>query len=268
MKAKIIVAMVIMLAVLGSLIAGCGQSKSGHLVGVMKVFPHDVADFTYVDIEALAEDPDLEDMYDSLRDSLGEFEENAGIDFSDIYSIAYGYNKAGMLMIFKGEFDLNYVRLALKDQDFEEDEYEGVEIWSEDDSTVAFIKDMLVFGDTDTVKASIRVSQGKETSMYGNDDVKTVVDKLPAGIMTLIQRVEAMPDIDALVGGVSIRKSAGGEGTLEIKGWYKFKDETSAEAALDDLEDELTDYFDTINMDCQLNGEFIEITGETDIPSL
>jgi hypothetical protein len=137
----------------------------------------------------------------------------------------------------------------------------------EDDSVVAFLENMLVLGDTYNVKVAIEVSQGKETSMYDDEDVKSVVDKLPSGILVLIEREEAMYNVDALVGGVSLRKSAGGKVTLEIKGWYEFRDETSAEAALDDLKDYLKDYFNAINMDGQLKGEFIELTGESEIPS-
>lgn len=267
MKVRII-AMVMMLVVLGSLVAGCGSSGGGQLVGIMKVLPYDVAEVTYVDIKAIAEDPDLEDMYGSLQDSFGELQEEVGIDFSDLHAMAYGYGEAGILVILKGKFDIDEFRSALKDTDTEEDEYRGLEIWTKDNTTLAFLEEMLIFGDMDTVKVSIRVSQGEETSMYDDEDVKAVIDKLPAGIMIFLQGEEALYNIDGLVGGVSIRKSADGEGTLEIKGWYKFRSETSAEAALADLEDYLKDYFDATDMNGQLKGEFIEITGKTDIPSI
>lgn len=131
---------------------------------------------------------------------------------------------------------------------------------------VAFLKNMLVLGFEDAVKLSIRVSQGKETSLYGDQDVKSVVDRLPAGILISIEREVAMYNIQSLAGGVSIGKSARGEGTLEIKAWYKFSSETSAEAAQHDLEDYLEGWYDATHIESQLKGEFIELTGETDIP--
>jgi len=130
---------------------------------------------------------------------------------------------------------------------------------------MAFLEKMFIVGTTDSVEASIRVSRNEEPSLYGDKDIKSVVDKLPEGVIITISGGQVGYNIPALAGGFSFRKAASGT-TLEITGWCKFESEANAEAALDDVEYQTKNMWGATHMEGQLRGEFIELTGEMEIP--
>ncbi len=269
MKAKILTILVVM-AVLVSCITGCGSKKGGYLIEIMKTLPHDTPTVIYMDVELMTEDPDLEDMYNDVLESWDDFlayEANiaSAIDFSHVRAFTKTDSRKVYLIAIKGEFDLQDIRDALLEQDFMQGEYEGVEVWTDDSHAFAFLKKMIVSGHTDSVETSIRVSQNDEPSMYGNEDVKSIVDKMPAGFYTLILTGDTWGKSNSLLlaGGISMRK---GDGTIEIKGWFKFESETDAEAVLSDLEDTMKEFCGATQIEGQLRGQFIELTGEMEIP--
>jgi hypothetical protein len=54
---------------------------------------------------------------------------------------------------------------------------------------------------------------------------------------------------------------------LNITAWFKFDSEASAEAAMEEAEDFIeTGVGGYTNLDARLNGQYIEITGEMEIP--
>ena len=269
MKTKIF-SLGLVVAVLTSSILGCG-AKVSPLVEFVKLLPNDTNTIVYIDVSTMSKDPDLADMYDSLQDEWVGFEEDFGIALPSVNILAIAYYEDGAAVVIKGDFDFDSVHNALRNQEsqgFAEDEYKSVEVWIGKDYTVAFPDGMYVMGSSlDTVKNFIELSQGDGTSMYDDEHVKSIVDRLPAGINTLLQNedVVSIGGVQYLAGGISLIKSSSIEGTLELKGWYKFGSAADAEAGLADLEDYLKHVFDATNVSSQLNGEFIELTGEAEL---
>jgi len=85
MKIRILTTLIV-LAVLVSCITGCGK-KDNYLIEIMKILPDDIISVEYTGVELLAEDPDLEDIYSDLTESIfGSMAYLFGIDFSDIHA--------------------------------------------------------------------------------------------------------------------------------------------------------------------------------------
>ncbi|UCB43401.1 MAG: hypothetical protein JSV77_01770 [Dehalococcoidales bacterium] len=270
MKGKIIAIIIALVAVTGSIIAIFFLQQRGYLTEIIQILPDDINLVSYVNAESLAEDPDLEYWHNSLVDNTGRtIEDVIGIDLSGAQALVTAYTSfyEGFIIVIKGDFDLEDVRDALIENDFIKGEYEGENIWTwtEEPLAVVFVKEMIIFGVTDSVKAVVYVNQNDELTLYSDEDIKSIVDRLPVGISSAIYRgEEAFGDISAVAGGTSITK---GNGVLEIKGWFKFESEADAEAALQDVKDLMNDMWNTTDMDGRLRGQFIELTGETAIPT-
>jgi len=272
MKIKAIT-MLMVLAVLASGIAGCSQAKGDNMVQVMKIAPENALSITYFDLDAIKEDPDCEHRYDDMRGSIGS-EMWRNIQISDISGYAIIGVERGTLFLQIGKYDIKDIRNNLKEQGYTEGEYRASEIWTSDIFGMAMaytiIGNMVICGDKDTVEACLRVHKNDEPSMYDNKDVKSVLDKLPAGIFHII--IKTISERDSIyhglrTGGFSISNLKTGDEVLDIKGWFKFESEADAEASLEDVKDIGEGFFFSadVDIDVQLKGQFIEITGEMDI---
>jgi len=272
MKTRML-ATLIGLAILASVFAGCGSEKDSNLIKILKILPDEVNSVVCLDIEAMAEDPDLEATYNRVGNRvMTDAEEMAGIDASFCVYWAEAVAERGYLDIFVGDFDIETVRDALTNDDYERDEYNGTEIWTKGDLSIIFLKQMLVIGLTETVQGSIRVNNNEETSWYEDKDVKSVADKLPSGVMSMVLDAEYWYDIlSTPAGGFCLQNPTSDDVILSIVGWFKYESEAKAEAGLEDIEStfeyyiELTGEFEVAQLNSELKGQFIEITGEVEI---
>jgi hypothetical protein len=263
MKTRIF-AMLVVLAVLVSCITGC-TTKDSDLIEILKILPEDAGVIRVMcfNIESLESDPDLADWYRSLQSDIFSPTLPVLLDSSDIRTSAAAMSLDIFLWIFTGEFDHQGIRDFLIEEDFETDEYEGVETWTltEEELAMAFLEKMFIAGTIDSVKASIRVSHNEKPSLYSDKDVKSVVDKLPEGVVFTIARGQVGFNIPALASGFSVRKAAS-DTALDITGWSKFESEADAEAALDDVEYQTKNMWNASQISSQIEGQFIELTGE------
>jgi len=265
MKVRIL-AILVALAVLVSSITSC-TAKDIDLIEVLKITPDDAGGVMCFDIESLESDPDLADWYSSLQGQLFFPTLPLLLDSSDIRTSAAAASLGIFLWIFIGELDHQGIRDFLIEEGYEAGKYEGVEIWTSTEEllVMALLEKTFIAGNTDSVEASIRVIRNKKPSLYDNRDIKSVVDKLPEGIMITITGGQVSLNIPVLAGGFSLRKVASGT-TLEIEGWFKYESEVNAEAALSDAEYLIKNMWDATQISSQLRGEFIEFTGEMEIP--
>lgn len=268
MKAKILTILIV-LTVLVSCITGCTQ-KDSYLIDILKILPDDIVAVDCVDIKAMAEDPDLEVTYNRQRDRVITMAEDmVGIDVSFCVYAAQATAERGYLYVYVGDFDLETVRDALTNNDYERDEYTEIEIWTKDPLSVTFLKKKIVIGITETVKDIIHLKNNKGSPWYDDREIKSVVDKLPAGVESMVFGPDYMPHLlEVVAGGFCLQNLTRNEGVLDIAGWFKFESEADAEANLDEIENnfefyiELTGDFEVTQLNSQLQGEFIEITGE------
>jgi len=151
--------------------------------------------------------------------------------------------------------------------DFVEGEYKGIEVWTDDyDYAVAFIGNTIVAGEKDTVEACIRRHKDEESSMYDDEDMKAVADKLTAASVYLMFGPDVMYSIEVLSSGIGFKNLHGDDGVLDMTGQLKFDSGTSAEAAMENIEDDLNWEFGATNIEASLSGQYIEFTGEYEIP--
>jgi len=275
MKRKII-SVLIVLAILTSGLTACTH-KGGYLIQVMKIAPEDTIVISCVDIEAAAEDPDFEFMYDAfleniMRNMIG------GVDVSDVSaSTVVRTIDNDIVYILIGNFNLEDIRDALIEENWIKDEYEGIEIWTRYvwEFAVAVIDDMIVVGFDDPVKACIRAYKNEEPSMYDNENTRAVADKLPVVPSCVVATADYYPmeledylsEIEYLAYSFGISNENRDDEVLDISAWFKFDSEASAEAAMEDIEDFMETGFEGVtSINARLNGQFIEITGEMEIP--
>ena len=237
----------------GGLIGGSGSVKE-----IAEITPEGASSLTHINLQAIRNDKELDEIYDSIEGS-GSYEIGGyGIDIGDVNYLA----AADDIRILRGKFDLEDVRDELEDADFDKEEYKDVEFWlDEDGEAVAISGDKVIYGSKDGVRDYIKVMKGSEESVYeGDDDFRAVIDKLPDGIMTKVFSEYSYEKGTQVMGFVSTKED---EDTLELKGVIKFDDEDDAEDAKSELKQELRETLDDVEV--KQNGEFLEYTGMMDI---
>ena len=105
---------------------------------------------------------------------------------------------------------------------------------------MALYKRSVVVGGKELVEECIRIEKGNEGSysLYEDPSIKGIVDKLPSGVLTGIERNDSLYD-DLTALGMSVDEKD--ENTLELKAVYKFdvpgaaKDQDTLANIKDDL---------------------------------
>ena len=253
------------------IITGCSSTKDYNIVRVIKVAPEDTFTIMYFDLETLKGDPDCEQMYHDLRDSIESQME--GLQFPDVDG--YGLINVGNmpLTIEIGEYVAANMRGALKEQGGIKDEYQGSEIWTSDmyrtTRAFAFIDNMVIFGDKNAVEASIR-SYNNEPSLHDNEDLKIILDELPNGFFYIIINTITKQHISrygSTIGCICMCNLIRGDEFLDIKGLLKFESEADAETYSDRTKEIAEAFFfgTPLDIEVKLKGQYIEITGTSDI---
>jgi len=237
---------------------GCIES-GGSVKDIAKMTPEGANSLIYSDLQTMRDDRDLRDIYKDMKKSGTSEIDELEIDFDDVNYIA---TTLGGIEIIEGKFDLKDLRDELDDLDFDKDEYKGVEFWiGEYDEVVAISGNKLILGDDKQVKSCIKVIKGDRTSMYDDEDVRDVINKLPSGIFTMVSTYP--PYENALVMGYAMIKED--EDTMKIKGVVKFDDDEDAEDAKSDLKREMKEEDITFDVDVTQSGKFLEFSAKFDI---
>ena len=237
---------------------GCIES-GGSVKDIAKMTPEGANSLIYSDLQTMRDDRDLRDIYKDMKKSGTSEIDELEIDFDDVNYIA---TTLGGIEIIEGKFDLKDLRDELDDLDFDKDEYKGVEFWiGEYDEAVAISGNKLILGDDKQVKSCIKVIKGDRTSMYDDEDVRDVINKLPSGIFTMVSTYP--PYENALVMGSAMIKED--EDTMKIEGVVKYDDEEDAEDAKSDLKREMKEEDKMFDVDVTQSGKFLEFSAKFDI---
>lgn len=224
MKHKVII-VTVLLALLG---VGAGSACFGggkNLVDQVKMVPKEVDFFVYWDVEALGED-----VYTVWK----EWKNQEGDWLGDMMDIATGEVELfvqasapdlGVVTIVTGEFILDEVEERLEDNGYTLDPYLGIRMMTKTEDgkevAVAFHKKSVIVGGRETVEKCIEIITDKEGSysLYEDPSMRKIIDKLPGGVMTGIERNQTLY-LDLVGVGMSLEK--GDEETLKLKAFYKF----------------------------------------------
>jgi len=258
----------IVLVVLASVITAC-MPTDNYLVQVMKIAPINTDMISCMDMEAIVEDPDFSYTYDYIINYLSyHLLDDIDMDISTVSAFATAETDLHSIFILVGDFNLEDIRGALEYNYFVEGEYKGIEIWTNDllEQSLAFIDNMIVVSDITSVETCIRCHKNEDSSMYDDEDIKSVADRLPAAVGYYVFGSDYMYDIEILAGGTCVQNKQPNDEVLNITGWYKFDSATSAETSLRDTIDEFEYEYSATLISSKLRDEFIEITGETSTP--
>jgi hypothetical protein len=262
------VSLVVMLALAA---ANTGCASSGGFRTMMAKVPSDTASFKYVDVKALRNDADLDNLYDAWKASVSSGLEALDISYSEVNVFAHGSSADTYFTLVVGKFDLDKVRSELDDRGYEEGGYKGVEVWekvagwgSVMESRVALMGNLVITGNEDGVEGCIGVIKAGAASWLSKADINDLASRLPGGVYVDLQE----PELAGLfakgleVYGVSAKKLDGD--TLKIAGAAKFDSENHADDA-DNAIKNLMDLQQFEKVDVSQQGDFLEVEAELDI---
>ena len=262
------------LLLLAAVLAGCGNGDgNARAAALARRMPSGGAKFIMFDLEILRTDSDLEDLYQGFTEGLDEMCETVGLSADDVDAVAIGDQGA----VFDGRFDLDDVRDTLADEGFQEDEYQGIQTWEKDGTAVALVSSRwVIMGPVDDFDDAIDVINGEAESLWDDADMKDIVVRLPAGLMTVYglgggvtvqeEYRERYRDLDSL--GASMGKRD--KDALWIFYAFRFEDEDAADEAIEGFEEFARqsleeDGVDYTHLEASQDGRFIEMSVDIDM---
>jgi hypothetical protein len=256
--------------VLALALTSVGCASGSGLRDMLAKVPSGTTSLKYVDVKALRNDDDLDDLYDAWRDSVSSTLEALGIGHSDVNTLAHGLSTDVRFTLLVGQFDLDEVRDALDDRDYDKDQYGGVEVWEKDlgwspelESRVALMDDLIILGNEDGVEGCIEVIKDGESSWLSRTDIKDVTNRLAGGLYVDLQRSELAGLLISGLEATGISAKKQDSDTLSIAGVAKFDDEDDADDAKDAIEELMDLQFNRV--DITQEGLLLEASAELDI---
>jgi len=271
-KHVISVVAVVILACLVSGTVGCaagqerGVSREWGVTDMMKKTPENAAHLTFVNVKELRGDNDLEHLYEGWRDNLGHTFDDYGIVADDVNLTAMGISLEGEgegYYLINGDFDLRKVRDKLYSLGFDEDEYRGVELWERNGEVMALMEHLVILSTEQGVRDCVEVIMGEKDSLWDNQDIKDVLDRLPDGInVKYISHPQYMAYEGMKAQGTSLEKKD--EDTLKMTGIFMFEDEDAASDAVAKIKED-TGAEEIERSDVNQDGRFVILTIEVGI---
>ena len=263
-KAFLVVSLGVLLAMA---LASVGCASGNGLTDMLAKVPEDTASLKYVDVQALRNDADLDDLYDAWKAAVDTRLEAHGIDHGDVNVFALGKGSDQRFILLVGKFDLDEVRDELGDRHYDKGEYKGVEVWkkqpgwgAEDYSEVAIMGSLLILGNEAGVEGCIGVIEEGESSWLNEADLKDVSNRLPGGVYVgLEEKLTGISSLEAY--GISAKKQDAG--TLAIAGVAKFQEEDDADHAEDAIEYLMGLAYEDV--DVTQDGVFLKGSAELDV---
>jgi hypothetical protein len=285
---------VVVLVVLSLIVAaGCSSDGGGggttaSAVGTMKQLPKGGDGFAFADLEGMQTNEQLKDLYDSYGDRLNEgydTEEELGASLDEVTGVATN----GEVVLIKGTFQLDDIRANLEDQDYDKGEYKDVETWESTDeggeTAVAFIdKSLIIIGQTmGDLEDCIDAIKGGGTSLYEDENLKDMMDRLPHGIVVGCAEVPSdfanygysyLENVDTAGFSIAVKDAK----NLLLTVVLKFDDNSDADDAKDEIKNDIEDAIDAylgdyleasdVEINVAQDNEYLTVTAEMSIETL
>ena len=170
-----VIGIIILIAVF-SIGLGCGVS-SGAGGGALSLVPEETTEITVWDVEETLGGDAPERLVDELEQEFEDWLDELGIRFTDLKTIVV--TEDGSLYLLDGDVDLEIVRDALDDAEYDDREYQGYEIWDRDYGrarSLALVEQSgpLVLGDQEEVKDVLRALKRESPFLFDNRDSELV----------------------------------------------------------------------------------------------
>ena len=229
---------------------------------------------THVEIYALSEILTEEDLPDGMRDSVVSSHQgylnNLGIPIDDVDTLVHAHAPGADLTIVSGGFSQGDVKDALKSLGFQNEDYEGFELWTwtsnrtqvygHDVNAAAFLEDgRIVFGWENAVRDTLNVlSQGIDASIQGDaSSVKRALDEAGQGLTVLAGDYCVARSCSAFA--LALSESAEDD-ALDLRYVGVFDSEGDAQAGQVDMQGYIDGEFDILNLDVKQEDMLVVIS--------
>jgi len=246
---------------------GGGMDRERGVADMMMKTPENAAYLSFVDAKELRSDNDIEHLYEAWRDNLGRALDDCGIVADDVNLTAMGMSSEGVgYYLIDGSFNPREVGDKLGSLGFDEDEYRGVELWERNGESVALMEGLVILGTGQGVRDCIEVTNGEKDSLWDNQDVKDIVDRLPDGFsVKYICHPQHMAYEGMKAQATCLEKKD--EDTLKMTGVFMFEDEDTARDAVTEIKED-TGAEEIERSDVKQDGKFVILTIEVGIDEM
>jgi hypothetical protein len=233
-----IISLVSALFLLFVIAGGCSPSGSTSLNDVLKILPDNVTNVFVADWGTMNANNNLQELWTTYSEKMNitSMEEYLGVTSKDTQLMVLAEGGSVYYIVLKGKFDKEKIRTSLEGQQFQrQDDYLRVEVWN-GNASIGFIHDMMILTvSIDSLKTMIRLHEGEEkTSIYNDKDFTNIINKLPAGIFTLLSTGGGH---NATSMGVSFASLSAD--TLSFSQYYQFADAESAAAGKANIDNDI-----------------------------
>jgi hypothetical protein len=254
---SLIVGMVLLVVAIIAITCFPGSDK-GQFIRMVKMLPEDIGSLNFVDIAVLQNDEDLQSTWNSIKEYyVGE--DIYGENVSKITSIGIA-GSASNVSMYAGDFDLEQMTSMIEQSSRESFEYEGINIWTDQNaSSTAVIDDIVFVGSSEDIQLCVDVANGQGTSLYDNNDAKDIIGRLPGGYVLGISVMDSSEnDYGLLAAGMAVSKQ---NGNISQASLLKFEDSDAAQGYITEFESQMQDY------DVVQEGLYLTISSTSEIPS-
>jgi hypothetical protein len=237
-------------------------SEKNNFIRMVKMLPEEVVEFSFFDAGMLQTDEDLLYTWDSIKDYfLGD--DIYGENLSSINGLGVAGSEYD-LVLYSGDFDLEQMKAVIEQNSLESSEYEGITIWTDQDAYSTAVIDNVVFvGTSEEIQLCINASNGQGTSLYDNNDVVDIINRLPGGyllgVLTMGEDASA-ESYGLLAVGMAAYKDNGNISQVSL---LKFEDADAVQDYLDLIESAITEDYDV-----RQDGQYLTISSTSEIPTL
>ena len=263
--ASFAIALLLMSIVVVSSAAGCNSSTGGAL----NLIPDDATRVVVWDVETILDGDVPSSEADRFEDAWEDDLEEFGMFLDDIGTIVQAYGNDGIVWILEGDFDFAQIRDDLDDQDYEDGEYRGYEMWSYGygfvDSAAFLEKDgYVLLGGEEAVKNLLKSHSRGLGFLLDDDDTDLGRALQKVGDGWLVTAEEGC-DLPLGIRGCEAASAAVTRGeeswSVNVTLAFLFRNERTAEAELPDIDDFLSD---TLDGEVATDGQFVVITAIAD----
>ena len=240
-------AVVVIIVVAVVLLTGGGGSLPSGPLGLV---PDDARFVAVLDVKDLLAGDAPDEMVDDIEDSREDFLDDLGVSIDDLDTLILAYTEDGTLFVMGGSIDFEDVLDELDDADYDDDRYQGSEMWERRDQwpeAVAVLEDRgeVVAGHAEAVKTALKSLKRGSGSLLQDDrsEVRLALERAGKGWFAVAEdgcgnastEVRQCEAVGQSISGANERS------TVKVVQAYLFRDDGRAERERDVVEEHLED---------------------------
>ena len=239
-------ALLAVIAVVALFLTGVIGGGNPQPTSVLDLVPDDANWVSRMNLKQMFDDDWVADSFSSVAE-IDDFADYLGINSNDLSDAVIVEWSGVSAFVVKGNFDRDYIRGELEDNDLEENTYRGYEVWKDPEGAVALLDEYLISSGSsravESVLKNLYNGSGSLEQADSDNEMKQILDKLGSGYIVTVDtgtvcRVERCEGYGIVMTEVD---EVASEGTMEIA--LLFRNERAAERAAADY-DEVADFLE------------------------